>query len=60
MEKNQMFVVCTYFVGIKHPSHHHLKHDIILKYLLNIFKNKFEHFSHDVFLIMNNHHISSL
>jgi len=55
-----MFVVCTYFVGIKHPSHHHLKHDIILKYLLNIFKNKFEHFSHDVFLIMNNHHISSL
>lgn len=39
MEKNQMFVVCNYFVGVKHSSHHHLKHDLILKYLLNISRN---------------------
>jgi hypothetical protein len=55
-----MFVFCNYFVGVKHSSHHHLKHDLILKCLLIIFKNKFEHFKHDVSLIMNNHLISSL
>jgi hypothetical protein len=55
-----MFVVCNYFVGVKHSSNHHLKRDIILKNLLNNFRNKFEHFRHDVFLIMNNHLVSSL
>lgn len=60
MKKNQMFVVCNYFVGVKHSSHHHLKRDLILKCLLSILKNKFEHFKNDVLKIMNNHLISSL
>jgi hypothetical protein len=55
-----MFVICNYIVGVKHSSCHHLKRDLILKCLLSIFKNKFEHFKNDVFLIMNNHLISSL
>lgn len=50
MKVNQMFIVCNDFVSAKHNIYH-LKCDLVLI----CFRIKFEHFVHDVFLVMHNH-----
>lgn len=54
MKVNQNFIVCNHFVNVKDNTYH-LKCDLVLICLLMCFKIKFEHFIHDVFLVMHNH-----
>jgi hypothetical protein len=50
MERNQMFVVYTNFVGAIY-GFHHLNCDLILKFCWLFSRIKSEHFMHDVLLL---------
>jgi hypothetical protein len=52
-ENKQMSTIYNDFINVKHGLVHHLKYDLVLSCLLiYVSKVKFEHFMHDVFLIM--------